>query len=148
MPSNKETLFQDHICAFLKDAQQYVELTADDLHDREYHFIEKTPDWIYQRLSAQHVCRGREKLRLTAAHLMSAFSKASCAGSQAKKNSLYRCFGYKTGYSYLRSPQPTHQMNRESADESGWAIAILQFSSLDVKAISSPRQFIRNNSLF
>jgi len=41
MPSNRETLFQGHICAFLKDTQQYVELTADDLHDREYHFTEK-----------------------------------------------------------------------------------------------------------
>jgi type I restriction enzyme, R subunit len=41
MPSNKETLFQDHICAFLKEKQGYSVLSTDDLNDNEFHFIEK-----------------------------------------------------------------------------------------------------------
>lgn len=41
MPSNKEILFQDHICAFLETEHKYFPLSANDLQDREYHFIEK-----------------------------------------------------------------------------------------------------------
>lgn len=41
MPSNKETLFQDHICTFLRDTHKYLELSSDELDDKEYHFIEE-----------------------------------------------------------------------------------------------------------
>ncbi|MBL1219060.1 MAG: type I restriction endonuclease subunit R [Planctomycetes bacterium] len=41
MPSNKEILFQDHICAFLEKEHEYNELTKDDFNDMEYHIIEK-----------------------------------------------------------------------------------------------------------
>lgn len=41
MPSNKETLFQEHICAFLKDVHEYDELSAHEQVDKEYHFIEQ-----------------------------------------------------------------------------------------------------------
>ena len=41
MPSNKETLFQEHICAFLKYVHNYDELSAHEQVDKEYHFIEQ-----------------------------------------------------------------------------------------------------------
>ncbi len=41
MPSNKEILFQDHICAFLEKEHEYKVLTKDDFNDKEYHIIEK-----------------------------------------------------------------------------------------------------------
>lgn len=41
MPSNKETLFQDHICAFLEKVHEYTVLVSDDLKDKEYHLIQK-----------------------------------------------------------------------------------------------------------
>lgn len=41
MPSNKETLLQEHICAFLETAHRYRRLSKDDLPDKEFHFIEK-----------------------------------------------------------------------------------------------------------
>lgn len=40
MPSNKETLFQNHIAHFLETQHKYVVLSHDDLKDREYHIIE------------------------------------------------------------------------------------------------------------
>jgi type I restriction enzyme R subunit len=40
MPSNKETLFQDHICSFLEHEHEYRVLAASDLRDKEFHFIE------------------------------------------------------------------------------------------------------------
>lgn len=40
MPSNKETLFQNHIVKFLKTQHQYVVLSHDDLMDREFHIVE------------------------------------------------------------------------------------------------------------
>lgn len=41
MPSQKEILFQNHICAFLRKKHKYKVLTKDDFDDREYHIIEK-----------------------------------------------------------------------------------------------------------
>ncbi len=41
MPSNKEILFQDHICAFLEKEHEYKVLSRDDFNDNEYHIIEK-----------------------------------------------------------------------------------------------------------
>jgi len=41
MPSNKETLFQDHICAFLEREHKYIQLDRNDFTDKEYHVIEK-----------------------------------------------------------------------------------------------------------
>jgi type I restriction enzyme R subunit len=41
MPSNKETLFQDHICAFLENEHKYIPLSRTDFADKEYHIIEK-----------------------------------------------------------------------------------------------------------
>jgi type I restriction enzyme R subunit len=41
MPSNKEILFQDHICAFLEKEHEYKVLSKDDFNDKEYHIIEK-----------------------------------------------------------------------------------------------------------
>lgn len=41
MPSNKETLFQDHICAFLEKEHKYIPLSKEDFTDREHHVIEK-----------------------------------------------------------------------------------------------------------
>lgn len=41
MPSNKETLLQDHICAYLETAHHYRRLSKDDLGDQDFHFIEK-----------------------------------------------------------------------------------------------------------
>jgi type I restriction enzyme, R subunit len=39
MLSNKETLFQDHICAFLTREHGYVALRKDELPDREHHIL-------------------------------------------------------------------------------------------------------------
>lgn len=41
MPSNKETLFQDHICAFLEREHKYIPLSRADFTDKEYHIIDK-----------------------------------------------------------------------------------------------------------
>ena len=41
MPSNKETLFQDHICAFLEGVHEYISLRKYDFTDKEYHIIDK-----------------------------------------------------------------------------------------------------------
>jgi type I restriction enzyme R subunit len=41
MPSNKEILFQDHICAYLEKEHEYKVLSKDDFNDKEYHIIEK-----------------------------------------------------------------------------------------------------------
>ena len=41
MPSNKETLFQDHICAFIEREHNYTLLSKEDFTDKEYHVIEK-----------------------------------------------------------------------------------------------------------
>ncbi len=41
MPSNKETLFQKHICAFLEQEHKYTPLSKSDFTDKEYHIIEK-----------------------------------------------------------------------------------------------------------
>ena len=41
MPSQKEILFQNHICAFLRKKHKYKVLTKDDFNDREYRIIEK-----------------------------------------------------------------------------------------------------------
>ena len=41
MPSNKEILFQNHLCAFLEDKHEYVCLSNGDVKDKEFHFIEK-----------------------------------------------------------------------------------------------------------
>lgn len=41
MPSNKEILFQNHVCEFLKGAHKYDALEKADLPDREYHIVEK-----------------------------------------------------------------------------------------------------------
>jgi type I restriction enzyme, R subunit len=41
MPSNKETLFQDHLCCYLKDIHNYKNLDDQDAKpDNVYHFIE------------------------------------------------------------------------------------------------------------
>lgn len=40
MPSNKETLFQDHICDYLEQKQDYALLRIEDLPDRTWHIIE------------------------------------------------------------------------------------------------------------
>lgn len=40
MPSNKETLFQAHICTFLEQVHGYRPLRADELGDTEHHLIE------------------------------------------------------------------------------------------------------------
>jgi type I restriction enzyme, R subunit len=41
MPSNKETLFQDHICAFLEREHEYIPLSKSDITDKEYHIVSK-----------------------------------------------------------------------------------------------------------
>lgn len=41
MPSNKETLFQDHICAFLEREHEYIPLGKSDFTDKEYHIVAK-----------------------------------------------------------------------------------------------------------
>lgn len=41
MPSNKETLFQDHICSFLENEHKYIPLGKTDFNDKEYHILEK-----------------------------------------------------------------------------------------------------------
>lgn len=41
MPSNKETLFQEHICAHLENVQGFRRLVADELGDTEHHVIER-----------------------------------------------------------------------------------------------------------
>lgn len=41
MPSNKERLFQDHICAFLEKEHEFNVLGNDDITDKSYHIIEK-----------------------------------------------------------------------------------------------------------
>lgn len=41
MPSNKEILFQNHICTFLEKKHGFVSLSKDVLIDKEYHFVEK-----------------------------------------------------------------------------------------------------------
>ena len=41
MPSNKETLVQDHICAFPENGHKYIPLSKTDFTDKEYHIIEK-----------------------------------------------------------------------------------------------------------
>ena len=41
MPSNKETLFQDHICSFLESKHKYISLSKSDFTDKDYHIIEK-----------------------------------------------------------------------------------------------------------
>jgi len=40
MPSNKETLFQKHICDYLKNTHKYISLETSQLQDKEFHFIE------------------------------------------------------------------------------------------------------------
>lgn len=41
MPSNKETLFQDHICAFLEREHKYIPLSKSDFTEKEYHIVAK-----------------------------------------------------------------------------------------------------------
>ncbi len=41
MPSHKEILFQNHICAFLEKEHGYEILSKDDFNDKEYHIVEK-----------------------------------------------------------------------------------------------------------
>jgi type I restriction enzyme R subunit len=41
MPSNKETLFQDHICAFLEREHKYIPLSKSDFTDKDYHIVAK-----------------------------------------------------------------------------------------------------------
>ena len=41
MPSNKEILFQDHICTFLEKEHEFKVLSNNDFNDKEYHIIEK-----------------------------------------------------------------------------------------------------------
>jgi type I restriction enzyme, R subunit len=41
MPSNKETLFQDHICAFLEREHEYIPLSKSDFNDKEFHIVSK-----------------------------------------------------------------------------------------------------------
>ncbi len=40
MPSNKETLFQEHISEFLETAHRYRRLSKEDLPEKDFHFIE------------------------------------------------------------------------------------------------------------
>ena len=40
MPSNKETLFQKHICDYLVRTHKYIPLETSQLKDKEFHFIE------------------------------------------------------------------------------------------------------------
>lgn len=41
MPSNKETLFQEHICSFLERVHGFRRLRAEELGDTEHHFVER-----------------------------------------------------------------------------------------------------------
>lgn len=41
MPSNKETLFQDHICRYAAKKHGYKSLADEDLPDRDWHIVEK-----------------------------------------------------------------------------------------------------------
>lgn len=41
MPSNKETLFQNHIAAFLEREHKYLKLKSEQVVDKEYHLIEE-----------------------------------------------------------------------------------------------------------
>ncbi len=41
MPSNKETLFQDHLCAFLEDTHDFHDVRKEDLPDNPEHIITK-----------------------------------------------------------------------------------------------------------
>jgi type I restriction enzyme R subunit len=40
MPSNKETLFQEHIAIYLEDRHKYSRLFGNEINDKEFHFIE------------------------------------------------------------------------------------------------------------
>lgn len=40
MPSNKETLFQEHICSYLEENHQYQRLEDEHLPDQEWHIVE------------------------------------------------------------------------------------------------------------
>jgi len=39
MPSNKETLFQNHICDFLENEHKFLPLSAEQLPDKEFHIV-------------------------------------------------------------------------------------------------------------
>jgi type I restriction enzyme R subunit len=62
MPSNKETLFQEHICKFLKDEHGYQALAKEELPANEYHiiqehliqFIEATQPQKYEKLTKNY----------------------------------------------------------------------------------------------
>jgi len=41
VPSNKESLFQDHICAFLEREHGYIPLSKSDFTDKEFHIVSK-----------------------------------------------------------------------------------------------------------
>jgi type I restriction enzyme R subunit len=68
MPSNKETLFQNHIAYFLETQHQYIVLSHDDLKDKEYHiikahlitFIKETQLEKYRSLTRQFWHRYRQ----------------------------------------------------------------------------------------
>ena len=59
MPSNKETLFQDHICKYLEDNHQYKPIDKTDISNSEYHinenhliqFIKDTQEEKYNQIA-------------------------------------------------------------------------------------------------
>lgn len=59
MPSNKETLFQDHICKYLEDNHQYKAIDKTDISNSEYHinenhlihFIKDTQEEKYNQIA-------------------------------------------------------------------------------------------------
>lgn len=65
MPSNKETLFQEHICSYLRDNHDFISLSNDELNGienlRDFHiiekhllqFIQKTQEEKYSQLKEQ-----------------------------------------------------------------------------------------------
>jgi len=52
MPSNKEILYQDHICAFLEKEHKHKVLSKDDCNDKDYHIIEATSKNSFSSLTA------------------------------------------------------------------------------------------------
>jgi len=70
MPSNKETLFQDHICSFLENEHEYITLSNDELQDKDNHFIkskliefiQKTQSEKYEKLQENYSTDADEEI--------------------------------------------------------------------------------------
>ena len=61
MPSNKETLFQDHLCAFLSTEHNYATFEASRLTNAN-HIIEKDLIAFIQNTQENHTFRARSRI--------------------------------------------------------------------------------------